>query len=75
MSKIEDGVNKAFEGILPGLTDIIQNKNFRVKVNRLSPNSLELVAPDGSPYEISDDIVEQINMMINITSLLNVKPN
>ena len=75
MSKeaITDGVNKAFEGLMPGLTDIIQNKKFAVTVRRTSPNSVEVVRPDGTPYELSDDIVEQMNMMINITTLLDVK--
>ncbi len=70
MSNIEEGVNKAFEGILPGLTDIIQNKNFRVTVRRTGPNSVEVVQGD-APYALTDSLIEQMNMMINIATLVD----
>lgn len=63
-------VSKAFEGLLPGLTDIIQNRNFRVTVRRTGPNTVEVVQGEAA-YELSDSLIEQMNMMINIASLVD----
>lgn len=73
MSKvIEDQINKAFEGLMPGLTDIIQNRNFKVDVERVDEATVRFTA-GGAPYVLSDDILEQLKMMINITSLMDAK--
>lgn len=69
---VSTGINKAFEKLMPNLTDIIQNRNFSLTVRRTSPNTIEIVQGD-SPYAISDSLIEQMNMMINIATLMDGK--
>lgn len=71
-NNIEQGVSKAFEKMLPGLTDILQNKNYKVSVRRTGPNSVEVVTADGTPYELNEGLIEQMNIMINVASLIDV---
>lgn len=71
-TNIEQDVSKAFEKMLPGLTDILQNRNYRVIVKRTGPNTVEVTASDGGPYELTDGLIEQMNIMINVASLVDV---
>ncbi|TXH08751.1 MAG: hypothetical protein E6R03_17715 [Hyphomicrobiaceae bacterium] len=68
----QKGISDMIESLAPALTGVIRDRNFAVVVRRTGPNSFEVVKGN-EPYPISDDLLEQMNMMVNISTIMDVK--
>lgn len=63
----KEEINKVFEGLMPKITDLLNNRNYTITAKQKGPRELEF------SVDLTKDMIDQIVMMLNISNLFDGK--